>query len=185
MSKVYIERVNSNINIDLTNINKQRAEKLQNQYGKSQLVSYCSWQLLKKVILENYNVDIDTLTLSYTDKGKPYFIDSDIQFNITHSNDIIGVIISKSEVGIDIQEIVEYTSKKLAKRLNCDSFDKYIVLAKFSALESYYKKIGTGLLPSQLNENISISKQVKFIDSSIEYYLSICCDDEIEEINYI
>ena len=62
MSKVYIEKVNSNVNIDLTNINKQRAEKLQNQHGKSQLLSYCSWLLLKKVVLINYNIDIDTLT---------------------------------------------------------------------------------------------------------------------------
>ena len=58
--------------------------------------------LLRKILRENYGCPHD-FQINTSKRGKP-FINSDIYFNITHTENIIGLVISKEfEVGIDIE----------------------------------------------------------------------------------
>ena len=61
-------------------------------------------------------IDARELTLSKTENGKPYFVDSSLSFSITHSNGTVAVALSdEGGIGIDL-ETAEYDSKK-ARRI--------------------------------------------------------------------
>lgn len=185
MSIVYIKKVNKDLKVNLTNINKKRAEYLSNLKGNTQLISYCSWIFLKEIIKENYNLNIDELDLCYNDFKKPYFKDNPFFFNISHSKDIIAIAISSKEVGVDIQVIENNTYvNRLAKKMNLND-DIYEVIKKFSSLEAYYKKIGTGLYPSQLTNNIQITHQEILNINNQDYVLSVSFDDESFKVVHI
>lgn len=66
--------------------------------------------------------DIDNPRLDRTDDGKPYLVDSDIHFNISHSDGTVAVCISdEGEVGVDIQsEIDQGRAKRLEGRFFAD-----------------------------------------------------------------
>lgn len=70
--------------------------------------------LLFKGIKNNYDQDYQNKEIQYTEYNKPYFEDDLIQFNISHSGNIVVCAISdQSDIGIDIEitsniEIVDF-----------------------------------------------------------------------------
>jgi 4'-phosphopantetheinyl transferase len=47
-------------------------------------------------------------SINFRTNGKPYFKDSSVHFNISHSGNLVICAISKATVGIDLQEIVSF-----------------------------------------------------------------------------
>jgi len=100
----------------------------------------------------------DTLDLSFNSYGKPFLSGLDIQFNWSHSGDMIALIINKLDCGIDIElntgkELVDYQSLCTELELNWlnqkqretgDSEFTYF-MDLWTAKESVIKAIGTGL----------------------------------------
>ena len=64
--------------------------------------------LTKYYKLDYYLIDADS-------SGKPYIVDSDIHFNISHSGDYVMCCCSKAPVGCDIQQI-KALNIKVARR---------------------------------------------------------------------
>lgn len=74
----------------------------------------CSvWNLLYRTLLEN-NFPISTV--AFTDTGKPYFLDSNIHFSLSHSKGVCAVAISDQPVGIDVEVIKESYNLHLIER---------------------------------------------------------------------
>ena len=73
--------------------------------------------------------------------GKPYLLNNEFYFNISHSNEITAIAISNSNVGIDIE-------------FNQDNFD----YKNWTIKESFFKLIGKGL--SMNDENIDIKDNI-------------------------
>ena len=126
--------------------------------------------MLKKVVLENYNLNIDELELTYNKYNKPMF--KEFEFNISHSNNVIAIIISSNKVGIDIQKVIEDVSL-FSEKLDLP-LDKYEVTKHLSALEAYYKMKGIGINRSYLKEKVNVNKQEILTIDNKEYVLSIC-----------
>lgn len=83
--------------------------------------------------------------------GKPYMIDSNFNFNISHSGNTVVCVFSKQEIGVDIEEIndIEYnlfenvfSSKELAE-INDKGLDKFYEF--WTKKESVIKAIGKGM----------------------------------------
>ena len=178
MSRIYIRNINSfNQPIILNDINVKRKEYLEKLKEDSLKKSYYAWLLLKEMVLEEYNLDIDQLTLYYNEFNKPYF--KEFCFNISHSKDLIVVGISNSDIGVDIQYIDKTKDiDKLAKKINSNN-DYYDFYKTFSVKEAKSKKIGTGLVLSKLLEEESVNHQEIISLDNDEYVLSISCDDAI------
>lgn len=178
MSKVFVRSINvDEIIIDTNNYNKQRKEYIDSLKGKRKVISYYAFIMLKEIVLKEYNLNIDDLTLKYNEYGKPLFDEFD--FNISHSNNIIAIAISKKEIGIDIQ-LIKDDVNVFAKTLNLknDSIEVYKHLSK---IEAYYKKIGTGInkssLKNNLNDSIKIEQKI-LLNNNLKYVLSVCNEDE-------
>lgn len=178
-SQVYILKI-GNINVNIDEIFEQLPEYCKNKigYGKDQILRksrILSWKVLANILKKCYNINLWDTVIYENDYGKPYI--DDIYFNITHSNDYIGIIISDEECGIDIE--------KIELKVNLDSFARKILtpkeyenasisvdylIKKWTQKEAYYKTIGDGIKLSKLKEKIN-DKDIKTIKVD-DYYLS-------------
>lgn len=83
--------------------------------------------LVKYIAQKYYNID-NTEIVKNTD-GKPFFINADLHFSLSHSKNIVIACFDKSPCGIDIEYIKERDFKKLS-----EYFDR-----RFESLEDFYK----------------------------------------------
>lgn len=75
--------------------------------------SCSAWNLFYRSLLEN-NLPISIV--SFTDTGKPYFIDSDIHFSLSHSKGVCAVAVSDQPVGVDVEVIKDSYNPHLIER---------------------------------------------------------------------
>lgn len=68
----------------------------------------------------------EALSLLRTEKGKPFFKDSDIYFNISHSRNIWACLVGRSCCGLDIQYIRPCGYKKIAGRFFSETEQQYV-----------------------------------------------------------
>lgn len=76
------------------------AAHLNKLHGSVKNASCSAWNLLYQVLLDN---DLPIGIVSFTKTGKPYFIDSNLHFSLSHSKGICAVAISYCSVGVDIE----------------------------------------------------------------------------------
>ena len=162
--------------IDIRNFNyKLPDDVFYNQINKyneklHQTQHIVAWSFLYKLLKEEYN--ITDFTIYYNEYNKPYL--KDIYFNISHSLNMVAIIISNEECGIDIECLNEMKNKDaLKKHFNVNSDEEF--LTKWTKKEAYLKKVGTGIKISSLYEDVKDIKTtiVEDNDKNI-YYLSYC-----------
>ena len=143
-------------------------------------------------LLNELNIDYNSITITKNKYGKPYIKDLDLFFNISHSNDFVVCAISKNEIGIDIEKIRE-TKDSIINQFATTKEKQYInefknkfnnrVFEIFTLKESYFKCLGTNLnhiknIEFEINKNIvRCNKQhfeFKLIHEINDYIIAIC-----------
>lgn len=77
--------------------------------------------------------------------GKPYFKGNPIYFSLSHTAGAVAVVISDSEIGVDLQ-IVRPISRRVAERyLATDSDNPRELTRRWVEFESYGKFLGCGI----------------------------------------
>lgn len=109
--------------------------------------------LLEKKLQSIFNLEVINKKYCYTKNGKPYLENSNINFNISHCNDVVVVVISDKNIGVDIEDIKSF-NKFVAKKILTDN-EKIDLLSSnnrneyffklWTLKESFLKAIGTGL----------------------------------------
>ena len=187
MNKVYytdITKINTKGPLTL---NQWVIDKNKNQKDEHKKIqSYVGYKLLD-IVLKKHNITNYGLTLN--DSGKPGLVGVDLYFSISHSENIVCLILSDSEVGVDceyvdskrdlsklikyaftINEIEEYNS--LSNDLKAEFFYKAWVQK-----EAYFKKLSIGL--SKEFSKIECQLIVKQLTDSIgnKYFVSSTCGE--------
>lgn len=120
--------------------------------------------LLDEKLEEIFNVKNARENYCSSLNGKPYLKNSSINFNISHCNNIVVVIISNKNVGIDIEDIKEFkksiirkvlTNNELIDLLSANNKKEYF-FKLWTLKESFLKAIGTGLSYGMQNIEFSI-----------------------------
>lgn len=127
--------------------------------------SVCADMLVKKAIAELTNIPAEKIILDEKENGKPYPVNIDLHFNISHCEDYVVCVVDTKPVGIDIEKI-RPINLKIAKRFFNDEEQKYIfghsdsqedfekcsdnqILKRFfeiwTAKEAYLKYTGEGI----------------------------------------
>lgn len=138
-----------------------------------------------KVMLDLLNINLSEI---YTaTNGKPYFKDSNIFFNYSHSKNYIACAISSYEVGVDIEETTRKISDYISKKYLNDENDNLKKIETWVKKESYSKLKGLGLQIKFQNIRLNeiVSKNL-FINKK-EYMCSIYCDSydvEFKELSF-
>lgn len=109
------------------------------------------WQrILADVLTHDYNIE-ESPEILRDEMGKPYFKDSELHFNVSHSGEYLAIAISESAVGIDIQEpknikdgmyrkVVQPEERSLIGEDRQNDF-----LRLWTLKESFVKAVGKGL----------------------------------------
>ncbi|MBU3186307.1 4'-phosphopantetheinyl transferase family protein [Clostridium estertheticum] len=176
---------------------KQKVNKIRFKKDKIQsIIVYC---LLKHGLREFYNFK-QMPNFSYNEYNKPYFIDSNIQFNLSHCLNAVCCSISYQEVGIDIQDKVACYENILNYSMNLNeiieiesSLNPIDIFYRYWTLkESYLKCIGTGINDDLNKIDFSAFSQEKFYYKEHQFFSILpydCClsfcGAELPEVIYM
>lgn len=184
--KETIQIIYTNVeNLDLNLINrvpKFRQDKI-NQYvfDKDKKLSLGAWLLVQ---------EIGDFDVAFTTMGKPYFTNSNIKFNISHSGSFCICAYSNYNIGCDIELIQDYEDE-LAKQ--CMLKDELKIINKngkkfydfWTMKESYIKALGKGLSINPLSFSAKAINDWYFYPFSINsnYSSCVCTDKKNLNIN--
>jgi len=156
--------------------------------------------LLLRKALEDVEIDHGNLDFSYTVHGKPYFRELPIEFSISHSNEIVAVVLDQTEVGLDVEKLREVNprlvnkvfSLKERKKFSNHLLDKNIFCKAWTIKESYTKCLGEGLYVDFSTLSFDLSKDINCINNLYinsfkirDYYVSVCSRQIEYQIKYI
>ena len=152
----YLKKLPNNF---LVQVNKYKEE---NQRKRS----FFSWYLLYLKFLER-KINAFNLKVEFNENGKPLI--EGINFNISHSHNLVAVAISSHEVGIDLELIEDKDNSKIAKKImNEEEYQKYLKNKEYfykvwTKKEAYLKRKGLAL-------DFALTKDYK-IDDVVSYYI--------------
>lgn len=86
---------------------------LEKKKGAVKYASCSAWCLLYRLL---HMEGLPVCTVSFTDTGKPYFVDSSIHFSLSHSKGVCVVAISDQPVGVDVEVIKDSYNPHLIER---------------------------------------------------------------------
>lgn len=176
MKQVHIKNIND-INIIQNDIFDKYQDHIKDEISKK------TWNFLIDILKKDYDINVLKEDIFFNQYGKPYLKNNYIYFNISHSKNMIALIISDNECGIDIEYIdktrnIEGLSKKVLSSKEKEEFDKnkdIEIFYKFwTQKEAYYKYKGFGIeyknLRKEINKDNIITKKIK--ESGDEYFVS-------------
>lgn len=152
----------------LNNYEKNRSDRYVKVEDKARYI--LGILLMKGILLKNTN--LNELFIKNNLYGKPYIENAENTFfNISHSNDLVAIIIGEKEVGIDIEYVKKIDIESFKNILNADEV-KLIESSKnrfmkfyeiWTVKECFSKEEGIGL--SILDRNFTINYE----NNTIEY----------------
>lgn len=135
-------------------------------------------KVLKKM-MDYFNLKLPEIYT--TPNGKPYFKDSNIFFNYSHSKNYVACVISTYEVGIDIEETNRDISDEIAEKYLNKEKDNLKRIETWVKKEAYSKLKGLGFQINFKNINLSEITEKNLFISEKNYMCSIYCDnDDVE-----
>lgn len=133
--------------------------------------SIIAWYIVTK------KLNLSNTELLENEYGKPYIKGK--CFSISHSNNMVGVLFSNDECGLDIEK-VDPKHLKIANKILSNEESNYAnnidyIIRKWTMIESYSKYIGTGFSFDLIHSLPNYIKSYKIVDSlNNNYYYSIC-----------
>ena len=119
---------------------------------------------------------IEMPEIEKSNRGKPYFKNSSIYFNYSHSKNFIACALSLNEVGIDIEEIDRIISDDIAIKYLDNENDNIKRIETWVKKEAYSKLKGLGLQIKLQDINLSNLKEKSITISNTSYICSIYSD---------
>lgn len=143
--------------------------------------------LARKMISSFTAMPIDEISFAVGKFGKPYVLNSGVQFNISHSDNVAVCCVDTAPVGIDVERIRPINPAVL-KRVCKDGDRDYIVSGElckelsgeqlyrffevWTAKEAYLKRIGTGIRDIKTVSFEDIKSGIKFFELD-DYLISV------------
>lgn len=123
----------------------------------------------------NY-LDLKHSEIYLSPNGKPYFKNSNIFFNYSHSKNYIACAVSFCEIGIDIEETSRKISDNITKKYLEGEKNNKKRIEKWVKKESFSKLKGLGFQIKFQNIKLDNIKNNFFFINEEEYMCSIYCD---------
>lgn len=139
----------------------------QEKFSKEFVLKYSKykrWQDAKSTILGRlllayglqkfYNINVDDIAIEYSKDKRPFLENSEVQFNISHSNDfIVCAFTSHGGIGVDVEKISNVDINDFRSQFSKSEYDNMVgslhVQEKFfefwTQKEAVLKAYGTGL----------------------------------------
>ena len=136
-------------------------------------------RIVLRKMLDYFNLKLPEIYT--TPNGKPYFKDSNIFFNYSHSKNYIACAISSYEVGIDIEETNRNISDDISKKYLNNEKGNLKRIETWVKKEAYSKLKGLGFQIKFNNIKLNEITEKNLFISEKDYMCSIYCDnDDVE-----
>lgn len=111
----------------LKKIHNYKLEKYKN-YILSEDKNRCLYGelLINYILKKNFNQSYFNKKIFLSSYGKPYLVNSNFHFNISHSGNWVVCCVSKQQIGIDIEKVTNFNWKNISSRFFSESENKYI-----------------------------------------------------------
>lgn len=152
--------------------------------------------LLLKYALKNEGINLNDYNLSYNLNGKPYIKDINYHFNISHSNNLVCLIIDDNECAVDIEiydcnrnfdkivnKYFNINDKEIYYSLDLDERNNFFY-SIWVQIETHVKFLGLNMINAK---NLEYQKYpFKIISDKLNniYYLSSNKEKELVTILY-
>lgn len=136
---------------------------LKNDEDKRTLL--CADTLVRQMLSASCGLCPTQLQFARTESGKPYALNCDIAFNLSHSGQFVLCAIDSSPVGVDI-EMFRPLRKTTIARVCTDEEQHYIAddpkrfIQIWTAKEAYLKYLGLGIRENLRNVNVVFENQI-------------------------
>ncbi|MFQ9516573.1 MAG: 4'-phosphopantetheinyl transferase family protein [Eubacterium sp.] len=194
---------NKNVfNLKLKDIDARRADKIGRLRVTDDKLRCLGAGLLIKFIQEKYSIKGELLIDKF---GKPYFDNSKVYFNISHSGNYVVAAVSKHRIGVDVQRIQQDKHRIAEKNFlpsECEyineASDDAVIQQRFCEIwtikEAYLKNIGIGLRKPLNSFEISLSgdapqiigkKEYRFVQMKLDgrYIIAVCASRKDKDFN--
>lgn len=148
--------------------------------GKS-MTSTLSRAILRDILSRYTDLPAPELCLSKRPNGKPYLVpsaltyDNDIEFNISHTKEMVVVAIADNHVGVDIERSDRHINNvdKLLKRFtpaeslavqSCRNTQQKCFLDLWTRKEAFLKCVGDGIKRGLNSFEVSIDRQTNWLE---------------------
>lgn len=131
-----------------------------------------SLEYVSKILQKYYHIENPKFT--HNQYHKPYLSNNKYYFSLSHTQNIIVIIIDSNEVGIDIETIRPFNEGVAKKLFNNNELgyverNNYNFTEVFVCKESYLKYLGTGLSDDAKNIDVLNNQQINTLN--IEDYI--------------
>jgi 4'-phosphopantetheinyl transferase len=89
---------------------KASVQSYRNEYDKKRTV--LGEHLARKAISEFLGIEYSEIRFGRDEKGRPFAIGLDVDFNISHSNELVVCAVSNERIGVDVEKYREKTRRQ-------------------------------------------------------------------------
>ena len=152
--------------------NKINSYKIENSRNDS----FSAWVELNGVLKSVTGKTLSNLTLTYSNRGKPFISDGFV--SLSHSNKVVAVGYSTKNFGVDIEKVVNDTSKykSVAKKLLAPSGSNQFFI-KWTEIESVAKL--NDKFSFSVSEDIKVKSFLAYINGE-RYAISVACNENFK-----
>lgn len=169
----------------------------ENLSQKRQSDLYWSRSIIRKLAIEKFGADLKDLKIIKNQWGKPSFEKApQIHFSISHSKNLMAIIVLSEPVGIDIEEVnrLPQNQNKIRERIFSyeESHSKKDFAFIWTRKEATVKLFGISILNKEvktntLNDKINFTQKKIYIRTIQEknHYVSIATQVKVDDIKLV
>ena len=131
---------------------------------------------IRFLLNKNIKHEVENIEFYYNKYGKMFIIGDKLQFNISHSNNIVAIVISDDECGVDVEyckdiEYEELSALYFANTEKCNNKQDFYRI--WTIKEAYLKMQGKGLINDL--QGINTNEICKTCNVNILHVVSYAC----------
>lgn len=157
-------------------IKEEKLQRIKKKIPQERKLSLLGELIFIKALKDYFNIDYQEINIVYNENGKPYIENSNLYFNISHTNNKVVVVLDKGEIGIDIMGNNRKT-KNIINYLSCDEKEliekkKIKIVEIFALKEAQIKCNGLSIMDFK---NVNIFTKYRYIlMTTKEFTIAIC-----------
>ena len=163
---------------EIPSFGEELKRRLENRNYAVKNASCSVWNLLYETLLAN---DLPIGDVTFTDTGKPYFLNANFYFSISHSHGLCAVAVADKPVGVDVEIIKTTYPPHLVERSLTDD-EKAIYDGDFTRIwcrkEAVAKMTGEGITgyPVKIDTSTYTFHEQQIERNGQKYWLVVVSD---------
>lgn len=149
--------------------------------------SRAAYAVLSRALGDRRNCAVRPFGVGFSITGKPYAVNKQAHFSLSHSGDLVAAAVSENEVGVDVERVRKVSEKLFCRALSLAEREYATDDMQFCKIwtqkESFCKLTGAGMTayPDRLDTTANFGCTKKVYVSSFEledYVLSVSSFDD-------